>query len=211
MGLKYGARVAGGSEAATFPGRSCLVGAGRSVAGAVGSIDGRRACGPLLVGGRLRSHRFAFSFQHWQPMEWMGMARVILDEEAWAAVRVAYEETDEAVHRIAHRFGIDRSRIFYRAAGHGWRMRSERPVRRVADVPPRRMETVLPAPKLMQPAFASTDAEAASQAGAAENDLSSAEPVDTGRPAETPGQRLEGCTGSSTGSWQDWRAPWVRT
>lgn len=119
------------------------------------------------------------------------MARVILDEEAWAAVRVAYEETDEAVHRIAHRFGIDRSRIFYRAAGHGWRMRSERPVRRVADVPPRRMETVLPAPKLMQPAFASTDAEAASQAGAAENDLSSAEPVDTGRPAETPGQRLE--------------------
>lgn len=54
------------------------------------------------------------------------MARVVLDEEAWAAVRADYEDTDEAVHRIAHRFGIDRNRIFHRAARDGWRMRSVR-------------------------------------------------------------------------------------
>jgi hypothetical protein len=68
----------------------------------------------------------------------MARPRVVLDDDAWAAVRVAYEDTDEAVHRIGFRFGISRVRIYDQAAKDGWRMRSERTVRCVADVPPPR-------------------------------------------------------------------------
>ena len=68
----------------------------------------------------------------------MARPRVVLDDDAWAAVRVAYEDTDEAVHRIGFRFGISRVRIYDQAAKDGWRMRSERTVRCAADVPPPR-------------------------------------------------------------------------
>ena len=120
------------------------------------------------------------------------MARVILDEEAWAAVRAAYEDTDEAVYRIALRFGIARERIYDQAAREGWHMRSDRTVRRVADVPPPR--TVPPPQASRFPPLAgstSASAEDVTLIAGMEDDVSSAAPADPDRPAETPAQRLE--------------------
>ncbi|MCU0955298.1 MAG: hypothetical protein MUC37_11985 [Hyphomicrobium sp.] len=110
------------------------------------------------------------------------MARVVLDDEAWEVVRAAYEDTDEAVHRIALRFGIDRRRIFDRAARFGWRMRSERTVRRLADVPPRVIEPPRPRAAAVRPNENCADTD---------KNCSSAMPVDPDRPAESHGQRLE--------------------
>ncbi|MGE5267739.1 MAG: hypothetical protein ACM3L9_10270 [Deltaproteobacteria bacterium] len=113
------------------------------------------------------------------------MARVILEEEAWEVVRAAYEDTDEAVLSLARRFGIDRRRIYDRAARCGWRMRSERTVRRLADIPPRVVEE--PRARTRRARAGRDDTNVADT----ENDFSSAGPVDPDRPAETHGQRLE--------------------
>jgi hypothetical protein len=121
----------------------------------------------------------------------MGMARVVLDDEAWAAVRADYEDTDEAVHRIALRFGIDRNRIFHRAARDGWRMRSERTVRRVADVPPRRTEPRRQLAVLPPPACPSAAIDEITLVADKENETRRAVPAEQDRPAETQGQRLE--------------------
>ena len=54
----------------------------------------------------------------------MARPRVVLDDDAWAAVRVAYEDTPEPVTRILARFGIQRHQLYDRIALENWRMRS---------------------------------------------------------------------------------------
>jgi hypothetical protein len=115
----------------------------------------------------------------------MGMARVVLEEEAWEVVRAAYEDTDEAVLSLALRFGIDRRRIYDRAERCGWRMRSERTVRRLADVPPRVVEP--PRARTTRARAGRDDTNVADT----QNVFRSAVSGDPERPAETHGQRLE--------------------
>jgi hypothetical protein len=66
----------------------------------------------------------------------MARPRVVLDDDAWAAVRVAYEDTDEPVTRILARFGIQRHQLYDRIALENWRMRSSGVVKSAADVAP---------------------------------------------------------------------------
>jgi cytochrome c1 len=54
-----------------------------------------------------------------------------LDEEAWAEVRRAFEETKEPVIRIAARYGISRSAVYDQAARENWILRTA-PRRRAA-------------------------------------------------------------------------------
>lgn len=120
----------------------------------------------------------------------MARARVVLDDDAWAAVRVAYEDTDEAVHRIGFRFGVSRVRIYDQAAKEGWRMRSEQAVRCAADVPPR--------PHLPQlvsaagtPCGIEPSAEDAPDFDRSPVPVSSDTAIGIARPAQTHEQRLE--------------------
>jgi hypothetical protein len=66
----------------------------------------------------------------------MARARVILDADAWAAVRVAYEDTAEPVTRILVRFGIQRHQLYDQIALENWRMRATGILMSAADVPP---------------------------------------------------------------------------
>jgi hypothetical protein len=66
----------------------------------------------------------------------MARPRVVLDDDAWAAVRIAYEDTPEPVTRILARFGIQRHQLYDRIAIENWRMRSSGVVKSVADVAP---------------------------------------------------------------------------
>ena len=66
----------------------------------------------------------------------MARPRVVLDDDAWAAVRVAYEDTPEPVTRILARFGIQRHQLYDRIALENWRMRSSGVVKSAADVAP---------------------------------------------------------------------------
>lgn len=54
------------------------------------------------------------------------MVGVSLDEEAWAEVRRAFEETKEPVTRIAARYGISRSAVYDQAARENWILRTAR-------------------------------------------------------------------------------------
>ncbi len=66
----------------------------------------------------------------------MARPRVVLDDDAWAAVRVAYVDTAEPVTRILARFGIQRHQLYDRIALENWRMRSSGVVKSAADVAP---------------------------------------------------------------------------
>lgn len=66
----------------------------------------------------------------------MAPARVVLDDDAWAAVRTAYEDTPEPVPRILARFQLQKQHLYDRIARENWLMRSKRIVTSAADVPP---------------------------------------------------------------------------
>ncbi len=54
------------------------------------------------------------------------MVGASLDDEAWAEVRRAFEETKEPVIRIAARYGISRSAVYDQAARESWILRTQR-------------------------------------------------------------------------------------
>lgn len=106
------------------------------------------------------------------------MRRVLLDADAWAAIRTDYETSDEPVHSIARRNGMSRDTIYDRAAEEGWRMRSRPRVRRAVEVPP-----PPPTVRKVRRAAAARNRDAA--AGTARG------PTQTAGPALTHEQRLE--------------------
>ncbi len=103
-------------------------------------------------------------------------ARVVLSDDAWAAIKLAYEITDEAVEAIGLRFGISKDRIYKQLRREKWTKRSERDALRGADVP-------LP---LVRPLLAGPVSPGVIVAA----EITSA-PPDEERPAETHEQRLE--------------------
>ncbi|OYW54604.1 MAG: hypothetical protein B7Y80_06045 [Hyphomicrobium sp. 32-62-53] len=104
-------------------------------------------------------------------------ARVVLSDDAWAAIRLAYETTDEAVEAIGLRFGVSKDRIYTQMRREHWPRRSQRKGQRVADVPP---PVVWPVPAKPEMAGVPQAAE-----------YIPAVPLDEERPAETHAQRLE--------------------
>jgi hypothetical protein len=58
--------------------------------------------------------------------------RMVLDDETWADIRRAYEETTEAVRLIAVRYGVARSTVHDRALRENWRPRKTG-VRRISQ------------------------------------------------------------------------------
>lgn len=97
-------------------------------------------------------------------------ARVNLSVEAWAAIRLAYETTDESVEAIGLRYGISKDRIYTQMRRENWTRRSQRIGRPVADVPP-------------PPGPMAHEACAAAELAAVDLDFE--------RPVETHKQRLE--------------------
>lgn len=47
------------------------------------------------------------------------------DEAGWAAIRIAYEDTDETLDAMAERFAVSRSAICARVSKLGWRRRRD--------------------------------------------------------------------------------------
>lgn len=97
------------------------------------------------------------------------VVRVNLGVEAWVAIRLAYERSDEAVQAIGLRYGVSRDRIYTQMRRENWTRRSQRSGRPVADVPP-------PAPMTLESCAAAETA---------------AVDLDFERPVETHEQRLE--------------------
>lgn len=107
----------------------------------------------------------------------MARPRVVLDDDAWAAVRVAYEDTPESVTRILARFGIQRHQLYDRIAIENWRMRSSGVVKSAADVAP---PVARPPPLLrFEPATSDPVGEGIGC------------PIDGDRPVQTHAERME--------------------
>ena len=63
-------------------------------------------------------------------------ARVVLSDDAWAAIRLAYETTDEAVESIGVRYAISKDRIYKQLRRENWPRRAERNIVREMIAPP---------------------------------------------------------------------------
>jgi hypothetical protein len=100
-------------------------------------------------------------------------ARVVLSDDAWAAIRLAYETTDEAVDAIGVRYGISKDRIYKQLRRENWPRRADRNLVREMVVAP-------PAVRFVP---AADDSQAAEHIPAV--------PLDEERPAETHAQRVE--------------------
>ena len=62
--------------------------------------------------------------------------RVVLSDDAWAAIRRAYGTTDEAVEAIGVRYGISKDRIYTQLRRENWPRRVDRNLGRESVVPP---------------------------------------------------------------------------
>lgn len=104
-------------------------------------------------------------------------ARVRLSGDAWAAIRLAYETTDEAVEAIGVRYGISKDRIYKQLRRENWPRRADRTLVREIVAPPPPVRFVPVAGPVAD------DTQAAEQTPAVS--------LDEERPAETHAQRLE--------------------
>lgn len=113
-------------------------------------------------------------------------ARVVLSDDAWAAVRAAYEGRDETVPEILVRFGIRKEQLYGRLTREKWQKRSDVTVRHATHIPPAQPFTsapALPASLSMRLDAAADETQAAEQIPVS--------PPDAERPPETHAQRVE--------------------